>query len=1343
MHLLQLMNIFSLAFLDLRLRSIHRLTLVAVAALSLTGVLAKADPQTTDYPPVKLRGYGTLSGTFTSDILDGQPVSVLKIVCEDKAKAQLLQAKYLSDLQILPGIKPLAIPAGQTTLPGWIADDQGVFLAARSGTTVSIFTSPTAEGVVKLAQGSLGASWTQQVFSPEVAVPMYLDRWDKFGFRFYYAPFASPKGPDNKPIPGYDPTQDFAYAQQSNHAGLVIWHGPLAVDNAEGITNINWWDWALKAAQEKQLPVGINDGQDRATWAYNRYPDQIIQYHPGFMGGWYGNMNFGEEILSWNAFAAKDQVLAEVQQSLRSIDHYENITSWLEPHEEMGHGVADLLVDYGPVADQGYRKYLKEKYVYVTTLSQRWYGDATTLKSWDDVKVPELASFLGWGPDAIDLTGLWKVKYDAPFDAQAGSTTLDDSQWPEIPAPNHAIVRFLPRKPAIFRRHLTVDPAWRSAHDQVWLYVWDLNDVRPGKDPRSDVLVYLNGTLLPEIPHKVTQDHWVALDVSKVLVPGDNLVAITLPMGMFNYRVYLSPHEPVLYPNLGTGKNAQWVDFHDWNAWTRSAAVRRGSQMIRQFDPNRGIMLMSPDSYIDGIAKVAKDYGGDFHNTGYMAGFWSDSLPSLARGLGLPMSVEPGGPAHTVPSFKAYFGRWLTEAVDGIDYFGHEGDILWNPDIKKCFEDHLSMYESIGKYHAPTAEVAALYSPRNYTLLNFPWYSGVGYGGSNPLHLGSGYSKWNIRAVLRGAYESDGLLEASFGRGDAAHYKVIIDTNTSMIDDQLLADIEKYVRDGGTFVTYVQTGRHTPTEIDTWPIEKLTGYHVTSLSQPTPWQQDQLHWAKDQEIFSGDWMNQAQSDGLSLKKVAPDTQDLAYWKDGSVAIGQRQLGKGTIIEIGCRFTPWGLPDRIDKDIRDFLIKMYGETKNYGLPMGEDDILMTPELHATAEIFAEILKSRGVAPIPARIEPENQDALLRHYVSNNGLYDVWTVWNQSQTRSISTNVVLHGPNPAWAINFDDGSRSPVVGHQLPINLGPEDTVVYLTPRGAPASASQQWFALQRNWWQGTADTGAPLPHFESRLAVNLTTDWAFKPLDESQADISGLLDPKLDDSSWIHREFGVFSIPDYPDVHHALFRKRFTVPAAWDHGRVALWLRSWDQTTFLTTGRVYLDGKLIKDTSPDGVVGEEAGGALQAGTSHVIVVEISGNNALVGVRGPAWIAYHPAPAATQDLSGSWQTSPDGLTYPSTSILPGKVEKIDRRIVKIDAAQAERTVVVHAVSDNSLEGVIINGRFVTRFHHDLGPEINLNITPWVKFGQDNEVILIGRGPGTLKEVSLEFHNRGTYP
>ena len=62
-------------------------------------------PRTVVYPPVKLRGYGLVAGIFAATEIDGQSAGALRIVCQNQAKAKLVQAKYLSDLQLLPGVE--------------------------------------------------------------------------------------------------------------------------------------------------------------------------------------------------------------------------------------------------------------------------------------------------------------------------------------------------------------------------------------------------------------------------------------------------------------------------------------------------------------------------------------------------------------------------------------------------------------------------------------------------------------------------------------------------------------------------------------------------------------------------------------------------------------------------------------------------------------------------------------------------------------------------------------------------------------------------------------------------------------------------------------------------------------------------------------------------------------------------------------------------------------------------------------------------------------------------------------------------------------------------------------
>ncbi|HEY3332307.1 MAG TPA: beta-galactosidase trimerization domain-containing protein [Capsulimonadaceae bacterium] len=1300
----------------------------------------------TMFPPSSMRGFGTLSATDTRYTVDGSTGSALAIACESDAKARLTQAKYVSDIQLLPGVSPVKIKVGGRELAAWSAQGQGLVAAARFGKNVTLFAATSQRAMSQLLEEVLGSKLAQASFVAEVKVPTFLDRFDKYGFESYYMPFASRTSYDGpKTARGYDPVRDFAYAKEGQPTGFVLPLGPQPNETADGVSTVNAIDWLIPEAGRNGIPVGVNLDVYRTYAVLNRYPEQTIQYQPSFQGGWYGSMNFAEEIGAWSGLQAKDEALGQVQKSVRQLASNNNILDWLEPHSEMGHGIADKMLEYGPAADKTYRDYLKARYGTLANLSKRWYGAPSRLKSWDDVRVPEIYSFVGWGPNALDLAGEWRLSYDAPFDATAATSAFDDSAWPTLQTPGHGITRFLPRKPAVYRRHVNVAAAWRNAHPRVWLCTWDLNDTRRGADnPRALVHVYVNGQLIPEDPPRYSESHFAFLDVSKALQQGDNVITMTLPSGMFNGRVYLTGDEPKAYPELGPALNAQWADYADWNADIRANAVYRGSEMIRQVDPNAGIKLASPSVYVDGLSRAAKDFGGDFHDTGSQAGFWNERLCALMRGCRLPATAEPGSAAPNGPGFLAFMGRWITEGVNQIDYFQFFSDLQFMPDVRAQLAENRGTYNAIGKIHAARNQVAALYSERNTYLTSYPWNISY-YPGSNPTHLGSGYWEWNPRAVLRERYDSDGLMEASFENGDAARYRVVIDSNTCIMDQKLLDGIERYVRGGGTFVTFVQTGRHTSTHANAWPIEKLTGYHVTRLTQPAPWRTNMLSFASGQSVFRGDWLQSARADGLSLRKVALDTVDLATWKDdGSVAIGMRRLGKGQIIQVGCRFTHGSLPARIDYDIWNYY-KPRGVLQEYGLPPTTENGLWSPELRATSQLFDQILQSRNVAPLPARFEPASDRVIMRHDISNNGLYDVWTLWNDSGTDTVSGSVAFTaGIKPTWRVDLKDGARAAITGGRMPVTLSPLQTVVYLTPRTSIASGPAEWYDLQTAWWQGTKSAGKPFPPVTERMAVDLTGAWRFRPLTGDEP-VAPLIDAQASDATWQARNLGIVTQTDYPGVHRGVFRKRFTVPTAWNRGRVLLSMVHWNRDVFVDRGAIYLDGKKLTDWG-GGLREEDLTDTLRPGTSHVIAVEVSGATNIMGVCGPAWIAYHPDPAQRIDLAGAWDLSTDYLRY-SPAKLPGTVDGASaRRSFTLSPSASGKTVVVHATANwgGALRGVIVNGRYVARFHHWLSAEQNLNVTPYVKFGQPNELILmLAGGKATVKDVSIELHTKGAYP
>ena len=1245
------------------------------------------------FPATKLRGYGTISGQGWTDSAGG---ALLQIECQDAEHARLVQAKYLSDLEELPpGTKPAQIDDGGARISVRTAEDVGAVTALRSGTTVVLASAKSADALARLISGGVQGSATKWTSVAEGKVPMFLDRFDKYGFRFYYAPGRLKEGPDRHAIADYDVREDFNFAQ-AMHAGLLVWTGGQNGDTGEWLTKEPSWDFALKEAQARGLAFGLNLGiESGVTWFYNRDPESLMQFAPGFLGSYYGSMNFGiGPMVSWSSPAGQDALLGQLQTTVRKLKDVDNITSWLEPHEELGGGAADLFVDVGPAADVSFRDFLRGKYKTIEALSQRYADPALT--SWNNVHAPEPADFLGWNADAIDLAGTWKINFDAAENPSALSAQFDDSAWGEMNGPGDGLARLLPAKPAVWRRHFTVDSAWLAKHPAVWLYVWDMNDVRAAKvNPALGVAISVNGKIAEETKPNYSSDHWTAIDVTQVVQPGDNLLAVRLPRGLFNYRVYLSGDEPKSYPQLGEGGNARWVDFSDWLSYSRVKGVRRGMQMIRQADPDRGIMLMAPDRYEDDLLEAALDYGGDFHNTGYMGGWWCDKLPALMRGAGLPFSTEPSqGPtkaAHVLGSF----GNWITQGVNAIDHFQNLGEVLWNPEVKKCFEDHATLYTSVGRYHAVPAQVAALYSNRINNLLGFPWNERPATENGEPYFRGGSYpSAFNSRGfyspmeyVPKGSiYESDAVTEKMFIANQADKYRVIVDTDTAVMDEATIDGIERYVRAGGVFVTYGETGRHSPEKPDSWPIERLTGFHVTD-SKPGS---GTVTLDAGQKIFPPGFLISGNCQGHKLNAAVADVQNVMNWNDGSVAAGIRPLGKGYVITLGAWFSQ---------------------------PNGE-------------AFFASLFQWLKIDPIPAHVETAGK-VFWRHFLSNNGLYDLWVVRNtDSQQPSTGTLVLADGLRPAWSVDLNTGTRTPVTDGKIPFNLPPGDMAISITPRTQVASSPADWFNLQRGWWQGTADPGAPLPKPDMKLAFDLTDGWAFQPVDAQQADVSDLVGVATDDGKWKQVSLGIFSLPDYPDCRHAVIRRHFHVPDAWKHGHVQLRLPQ-----FRTWAQVYLDGQKLQEPVE-----------LPGGSDHVLAVEIKSTGYLLGAMGSGWLAYHPDPVSTQDLPGPWQSSPDLMTWTDGSSLPGDVAKgvrAFRSSFTVAPATAGQTIVLHLTQKSSeARGVIINGTYLLRAHD--GGEINLNITPWVVPGKKNVIVIpMGGSHETITGLDLEFHPKGTYP
>ena len=434
--------------------------------------------------------------------------------------------------------------------------------------------------------------------------------------------------------------------------------------------------------------------------------------------------------------------------------------------------------------------------------------------------------------------------------------------------------------------------------------------------------------------------------------------------------------------------------------------------------------------------------------------------------------------------------------------------------------------------------------------------------------------------------------------------------------------------------------------------------------------------------------------------------DLLNWKDGGVAAGMRPLGKGYVINLGC----W---------------------------LSREN---------NARLFTQIFKWRNLAPIPAHIEPAGAKSIFRHFVSNNGLYDVWMLWNTNKTGPLSADIVLADSlNPKWALCVKDGSKMPVTNHRLSLTIKPYETAIYLTPRTDITAAPVEWLTLQREWWQGTTKpTMKLLPPPPHRRSVDLNADWAFIPVTGTN-DASSLVGPGVNDGAWDKITMGIWNFtPGHHDVRHAVLRKQFTVPASWTRGEPTFWLRSWNGDTFHDAAQIYIDGKpVFPRLSAHGPEGVNPDGVFRAGTTHTIAIEISGTHTLNGSTGNAWLWYWPDPVSSIDLAGKWDSSPDGLTFGNPIPIPGPFEgNVVRTRVTIPAAERGQRVVVEFKTQGAIHNIIVNGHLVARHHHNIGDHWELDVTPWINFGGDNQIAIAGEGSGRIiQSATIGFFRPGS--
>jgi len=89
----------------------------------------------------QLRGFCTVKGEAYLWEREGARGSLLSVACDNEEKAGLLQAKYLSDISVLPGVEDQRRKLADQDVLVKVVKAQGSILALRSGACVQIFAA--------------------------------------------------------------------------------------------------------------------------------------------------------------------------------------------------------------------------------------------------------------------------------------------------------------------------------------------------------------------------------------------------------------------------------------------------------------------------------------------------------------------------------------------------------------------------------------------------------------------------------------------------------------------------------------------------------------------------------------------------------------------------------------------------------------------------------------------------------------------------------------------------------------------------------------------------------------------------------------------------------------------------------------------------------------------------------------------------------------------------------------------------------------------------------------------------------------------------------------------------
>jgi len=1175
---------------------------------------------------VDLRMYGHI----TADISPQRA----EFDCENSTKADWLLGKLLADLFWDAGNNHVqadsTVGNAMVVVHSW--DPYGYLIAGRSGSKVIVLMAKAKEDLLNAAANEPLLLGADAHFQPQQDYPMALDFYDLRALKAYQHKMTSKHK--------FGLETHWPFIKQFGLGGLSIDSSMSLVFENPAPDVIEWGPEDFEVSEAKKnngMVVGNFSPDGRAPlWMYNQYPLSMVQTAPSaLIGNWGGVGEAGGHFFSWG----EDQSLWEktglyfLQKVMDRYANNPNLAGWHlhagEPGDEDNiHYRSTDLGDYSPAGEASFQQWLQNTGHYsLSDMGQRWYGDSSHFTDWSQVQVPDVNDFIKESVGRhFDLRGPWERKLD------------DDDDWTPIDLPPSENQLFTPLGAATYRTKFTLPDGWNSPQNY---FVYSF-----GTRSHDKTELTVNGQDLGSLD--ANDENFVSADITSTLHPGENEIILRPDAdsgGWIYGPVFISSTAPTSFPFSNQQLNARWVDFRLWQSDSVVNIAKRTVEAARSIEPDKPLVLSAGASLqtFSGMADLGGQWNLGLQNTGREAGYF----PYWSRMgfVGGFYGTSEASARPTIEKLNLMMGRILLDGDSSHDLYWDIEDYMKIENDSGWMSQHQRLLHLIGKSLPEKPSIVLLRASLPSTL------------GLNTA------AKWDLKEELNGAhfdfvYASEGQLEA----GLLKDYPVIFDDGTSVMDDKLIQAINAYVQAGGTFIAESDTGRHSLTQANAWPISQLTGMQVANADEKGP-----VHFQSSLPIFQGwDARTFGGNKGIGLTANSSQVVPLALWKDGNIAIGMCPIGSGKIIVLGASF--WHHPQ---------------SWKN------QNDAWATDK-EFFEKLFGDLNVARNTQSTDSRI-------WTRETMTKNGLQE-WLIAFNNNKDATSGDVSFHvnqNPVQVWdlmsgsPVQYDYSSDGFITIHNL--SFDGYETKAFATTRGTFADALPIWWGEKTKFWtnQATATPDANVPDQNTSKETIPFEQWSITSND--------------------------------PDI---LYSSSFTVPSEWNGGHILLNLYSYDTPIASDQAEFSVNDKPIttyKAQYWSQTLNYDITDAIQPG-NNVLAIKVEGQSPLKGLKGAVWISYEKDLNPSQSLDGSWQTN--GSTD-STGAIPGKVEAtyLNRSFNVPLTWQSGQVYLRIQTPFQWLGDVVINGHSIVYngFLHPFGLIADINLTPYLNFGTDNTIEL----------------------